>query len=198
MSCADCLHQFANAQNPHHAFHVVGQDMQRHFGADVLERFHLEMRRSHPRLYRAEGMLHSLGQNRKSSMRAYVFRFAPESGRRATWSTCPFRAMSGHGGARGIKEKVARKVFADLLKPLLDVHFARTADGSAKFTGTMATTRVPVQALACRRAPGAIPTPTRLMPKGLSPRSTKRWSTINDRRTQFTEIVCRANCPARG
>src|SRR5260370_10880765 len=34
--------------------------MQRHFGADVLERFHLEMRRSHPRLYRAEGMLHSL------------------------------------------------------------------------------------------------------------------------------------------
>src|SRR6266481_7232441 len=34
--------------------------MQRHFGADVLERFHLEVRRSHPRLYRAEGMLHSL------------------------------------------------------------------------------------------------------------------------------------------
>src|SRR5260370_30252018 len=34
--------------------------MQRHFGADVLERFHLEVRRSHPRFYRAEGMLHSL------------------------------------------------------------------------------------------------------------------------------------------
>jgi hypothetical protein len=25
-------------------------------------------------------------------MRAYVFRFAPESGRRATWSACPFGA----------------------------------------------------------------------------------------------------------
>src|SRR6266478_290780 len=33
------------------------------------------------------------GQNRKSSMRAYVFRFAPESGRRATWSACPFRGQ---------------------------------------------------------------------------------------------------------
>jgi len=30
-----------------------------------------------------------VGQNRKSPMRAYVFRFAPESGRRATWSACP-------------------------------------------------------------------------------------------------------------
>ena len=38
----------------------IGQDVQSHFGADVLERFHLEVRRSHPRLYRAEGMLHSL------------------------------------------------------------------------------------------------------------------------------------------
>ncbi len=37
--CVDCLHQSANAQNLHHAFHVVGQDVQRHFGADVLERF---------------------------------------------------------------------------------------------------------------------------------------------------------------
>jgi hypothetical protein len=34
--------------------------MQRHLGADVLERFHVEVRRSHPRLYRAEGMLDSL------------------------------------------------------------------------------------------------------------------------------------------
>src|SRR5258705_5729702 len=28
-------------------------------------------------------------------MRAYIFHFAPESGRRATWSACPFRAKSG-------------------------------------------------------------------------------------------------------
>jgi hypothetical protein len=60
VSCVDCLHQTANAQNLHHAFHVVGQDVQRHFGADVLERFHLEVRRSHPRLYRAERMLDRL------------------------------------------------------------------------------------------------------------------------------------------
>src|SRR5450755_2472617 len=57
VSCVDCLHQSANAQNLHHAFHVVGEHVQRHFGADVLERFHLEVRRSHPRLYRAERML---------------------------------------------------------------------------------------------------------------------------------------------
>jgi hypothetical protein len=39
VSCVDYLHQTANAQNLHHAFHVVVQDVQRHFGADVLERF---------------------------------------------------------------------------------------------------------------------------------------------------------------
>jgi hypothetical protein len=36
----------------------------------------------------------ALGQNRKSSMRTYVFRIAPESGHRAMAS--PFRAMSGN------------------------------------------------------------------------------------------------------
>src|SRR5882724_3861654 len=36
---------------------------------------------------------HSLGQNRKSSMRAHVFRFAPDSGHCAVQSACPFRAM---------------------------------------------------------------------------------------------------------
>src|SRR5258705_13994145 len=35
---------------------------------------------------------HSLGQNRKSSMPAHVFRFAPKSGHCATGSACPFRA----------------------------------------------------------------------------------------------------------
>jgi hypothetical protein len=58
--CSDRFHQSANAQNAHHAFHVVGQDVQRHFGTYVLERFHLEVRRSHPRLYRAEWMLDRL------------------------------------------------------------------------------------------------------------------------------------------
>src|SRR6266436_7257074 len=60
VSRADRFHQSANAQNVHHPFHIVGQDMQRHLGADVLERFHLEVRRSHPRLYRAKGMLDRL------------------------------------------------------------------------------------------------------------------------------------------
>ena len=32
----------------------------------------------------------ALGQKAKYPLRAYVFRFAPESGRRATWSACPF------------------------------------------------------------------------------------------------------------
>src|SRR5258705_13677512 len=36
------------------------------------------------------------GQNRKISMRAYDFRFAPESGHCATESACPFRASPGH------------------------------------------------------------------------------------------------------
>src|SRR5258707_10493668 len=38
---------------------------------------------------------HSLGQNRKSSMRAYVFRCSPNNGHRQDTSVCPFRAMDG-------------------------------------------------------------------------------------------------------
>ena len=34
--------------------------MRRHFGTDVLECFHLELRRSHPGLYRAEWVLDNL------------------------------------------------------------------------------------------------------------------------------------------
>ena len=56
----DRFHQTANAQNADYPFHIVGQDVQRHFGTYVLERFHLEVRRSHPRLYRAEWMLDRL------------------------------------------------------------------------------------------------------------------------------------------
>ena len=66
--CLDRFHQSANAQNAHYPFHVVGQDMQRHLGADVLERFHLEVRRSHPRLYRAEWMLDRLAAQRASCL----------------------------------------------------------------------------------------------------------------------------------
>src|SRR3981189_3100315 len=41
-----------------------------------------------------------MGQNRKSSTRANVFRFAPESGHRAMQSACPFRAK-GLNRSRG-------------------------------------------------------------------------------------------------
>ena len=58
--CPDRLDQSTNAQNAHEPFHVVGQDVQRHFGTDVLECLHLEVRRSHPGLYSPEGMLDSL------------------------------------------------------------------------------------------------------------------------------------------
>ena len=58
--CSDRLDQAANAQNADHSFHVVGQDVQRHFGAHIFEGFHLEVRGSHPGLYRTEGMLDSL------------------------------------------------------------------------------------------------------------------------------------------
>ena len=45
---------------------------------------------------RARGVITSeLGQNRISSLRGYVFRFAPESGHRAMRSACPFRATTG-------------------------------------------------------------------------------------------------------
>ena len=56
----DRFHQTANAQNADYPFHIVGQDVERHFGADVFECSHLEVRRAHPRLYRAEWMLDSL------------------------------------------------------------------------------------------------------------------------------------------
>jgi hypothetical protein len=50
----------------------------------------------------ASFMMTGLGQNRKSSMRAYVFRFAPESGHRALQSACLFRAKLGNGSRRKI------------------------------------------------------------------------------------------------
>ena len=39
----DCRHEWPNTHDRHHAFHVVGQHMQCHFGGNVPERFHLEV-----------------------------------------------------------------------------------------------------------------------------------------------------------
>jgi hypothetical protein len=54
------FYQSADAQNAHYPFHVVGQDVQGHFGTDVLGRLHLEVSGSHPGFYRAKGMFHGL------------------------------------------------------------------------------------------------------------------------------------------
>jgi hypothetical protein len=47
------------------------------------------------------------GQNRKSSMRAYVFRCSPNNGHRQDTSACPFRAISGHSGTPAIRYAAA-------------------------------------------------------------------------------------------
>src|SRR6267154_2231336 len=39
-----------------------------------------------------------VGQNRKNSMRAYVFRCSPNNGHRQDTSACPFRAKRRHNG----------------------------------------------------------------------------------------------------
>ena len=51
-----------------------------------------------------------MGQNRKNSRRAHVFRFAPESGHCATDAACPFRATSGHRAFDRSAEKLACKL----------------------------------------------------------------------------------------
>ncbi len=60
---------------------------------DKIDRRRITRDRGSPRGSCLVRVMSLLGPNRKSSMRAYVFRFAPESGRRATWSACPFRAI---------------------------------------------------------------------------------------------------------
>jgi hypothetical protein len=56
------------------------------------ETLHHSPRRFSKRIIASLGFSHSLGQNRISSLRGYVFRFAPESGHRALRSACLFRA----------------------------------------------------------------------------------------------------------
>jgi hypothetical protein len=56
-----------------------------------------------------------LGQNRKSSMRAYVFRFAPESRHYATHSVCPFVPTCDIERTGRPKEKAARKRLSILI-----------------------------------------------------------------------------------
>jgi hypothetical protein len=58
------------------------------------------------RLYGNSRGMSVLGQNRKSSMRAHVFRFALKSGHCATESACPFRAANNGSGASLFKDLI--------------------------------------------------------------------------------------------
>jgi len=51
-----------------------------------------------------EWRMSALGQNRKSSRRAYVFRFTPESGLKSDIPLCPYCANTG---SRGIALELA-------------------------------------------------------------------------------------------
>src|SRR5258707_835145 len=52
-----------------------------------------------------------LGQNRKSSMGAYVFRCSPNNGHRQETSACPFRAMSGSSGRGAERRRISLEPF---------------------------------------------------------------------------------------
>src|SRR5258705_11148888 len=60
---------------------------------------------------------HGLGQNRKNSMRAYDFRFAPKSGHCATESACPFRANNGSRHAHSITSSARRGRDGGIVRP---------------------------------------------------------------------------------
>jgi hypothetical protein len=68
--------------------------VERHFGGYVVERFHLEVRRSHPRLYRAEWMLNCL----KAAL--YFPRSGGTSGRRALDQSKQIGAFPNGTGGR--------------------------------------------------------------------------------------------------
>jgi hypothetical protein len=48
------LHRLGNTQNADHSLEVICKDVQDHFGADVIERLHQEVRRAHPVLQCSE------------------------------------------------------------------------------------------------------------------------------------------------
>ena len=49
-----------NAHDAYDARQIVGQHVQRHLGGNLRQTLHQQVRRSHPHLQRAEGMLHRL------------------------------------------------------------------------------------------------------------------------------------------
>src|SRR5450631_2856850 len=59
ISISDCCHERCDSEDLHRSFEVVRENMQTHFGAHTWQGLGEEMRRSHPRLERAERMLDS-------------------------------------------------------------------------------------------------------------------------------------------
>ena len=49
-----------NAHDVHHSGEIVGEYVQRHFGGDLRQTLHQEVRRPHPHLERAKGMFGGL------------------------------------------------------------------------------------------------------------------------------------------
>jgi len=58
--CPDRRDQRLDGDDIHHAGPILGEHVQRHFGRHMPERFHLEVRRPHPRFDGAERMLDGL------------------------------------------------------------------------------------------------------------------------------------------
>ena len=57
LTMPDCDHQRLDAHDVHHPGEIVGEDMERHFGSDLRQTLHEEVRRPHPHLQRTKGML---------------------------------------------------------------------------------------------------------------------------------------------
>ena len=55
--CSECDRQRLNAHDVHHPGEIVGEDVERHFGSDLRQTLHQEVRRAHPHLQRTKGML---------------------------------------------------------------------------------------------------------------------------------------------
>ena len=55
--CSECDRQRLTAHDVHHPGEIVGEDVERHFGSDLRQTLHQEVRRAHPHLQRTKGML---------------------------------------------------------------------------------------------------------------------------------------------
>lgn len=66
------LHQGPGSENLHHVFEVIGQDVETHLGADLLQRCCKEMCAAHPELDRPEGMLQGLTSDAHALKKLFI------------------------------------------------------------------------------------------------------------------------------